>query len=64
VTGSGGQLRDGDLRKGSPLTAKGDDTDQVFMMMEINGDQLWYTAIDKSGKVIDSGSMARRKGNS
>ena len=61
VTGSGGQLRDGDLRKGSPLTAKGDDTDRVFMLMEINGDDLWYAAINDSGKVIDSGSMTRRK---
>jgi hypothetical protein len=61
VTGSGGQLREGDLRKGSPLTAKGDDTNQVFMMMEINGDDLWFAAVDRSGKVIDSGSMTRRK---
>jgi hypothetical protein len=61
VVGSGGQLREGDLRKGSPLTAKGDDTSQAFMMMEINGDDLWYMAVDKSGKVIDSGSMTRRK---
>ena len=62
VTGSGGQLRAGDLRKGSPLTAKGDDTSQVFMLMEIDGDDLWYAAIDRSGKVIDSGSFTRRKG--
>jgi predicted MPP superfamily phosphohydrolase len=61
VTGSGGQLREGDLRTGSPLTAKGDDTSQVFMMMEINGDDLWFAAVDRSGKVIDSGSMTRRK---
>ena len=61
VTGSGGQLRDGDLRKGSPLTAKGDDTDRVFMLMEINGDDLWYASINQTGKVIDSGSMTRRK---
>jgi len=61
VTGSGGQLREGDLRKGSPLTAKGDDENQVFMMMEINGDELWYAAVDRSGHVIDSGSMPRRK---
>jgi hypothetical protein len=61
VTGSGGQLRDGDLRKGSPLTAKGDDTDRVFMLMEINGDDLWYAAINQAGKVVDFGSMTRRK---
>lgn len=61
VTGSGGQLRKGDLRKGSPLTAKGDDTDRVFMLMEINGDELWFAAINQSGQVIDSGSITRRK---
>ena len=64
VTGSGGQLREGDLRKGSPLTAKGDDTSQVFMTMEINGDDLWYAAVDKSGNVVDSGAMTRRKAES
>jgi predicted MPP superfamily phosphohydrolase len=61
VTGTGGQLREGDLRKGSPLTAKGDDTDRVFVVMEINGDDLWYAAVNETGKVIDSGSMTRRK---
>jgi len=61
VTGSGGQLRDGDLRKGSPLTAKGNDTSQAFVMMEINGDGLWFATVDRSGGVIDSGTMQRRK---
>ena len=32
------------------------------MLMEIDGDDLWYAAIDRSGKVIDSGSFTRRKG--
>jgi 3',5'-cyclic AMP phosphodiesterase CpdA len=60
VTGSGGQLREGDLRKGSPLTAKGNDTDQVFMMMEINGDECHYLAVSQKGGEVDSGSFARR----
>jgi hypothetical protein len=61
VEGSSGQLRDGDLRKGSPLTAKGFDTDQTFMLMEIDGDQLTYVAISRKGNVIDSGTVTRRK---
>lgn len=60
VTGSGGQLRRGDLRKGSPLTAAGDDTDRVFMMMEINKDTCWFAAVNQSGTVVDSGSFERR----
>jgi 3',5'-cyclic AMP phosphodiesterase CpdA len=61
VEGSSGQLRGGDLRKGSPLTAAGNDTEQAFMLMEIDGDDLTFNTITKSGAVIDSGVMARRK---
>ena len=61
VEGSSGQLRSGDLRKGSPLTAAGNDTEQAFMLMEIDGDTLTFNAITKSGVVIDSGVMTRRK---
>jgi hypothetical protein len=61
VAGSGGQLRDGDLRKDSPLTAKGFDTDRAFMLMEINGDQLWFQAISRTGRVVDSGVLQVRQ---
>ncbi len=61
VEGSSGQLRAGDLRKGSPLTAFGNDTVQTFMLFEIDGDNLTFNAITKSGTVIDSGVMTRRK---
>jgi predicted MPP superfamily phosphohydrolase len=61
VEGSAGQLREGDLRKGSPLTAKGFDTDQTFMLMEISGDDLTYVAVSRKGDIIDSGTMTRRK---
>jgi calcineurin-like phosphoesterase family protein len=60
VTGSGGQLRDGDLQKNSPLTARGNDTDQVFMMMEINGDDCSFAAVSRAGRTVDSGSFSRR----
>jgi predicted MPP superfamily phosphohydrolase len=61
VEGSSGQLRSGDLRKDSPLTAKGFDTDQTFMMMEIEGDQLAFETISRKGSVVDSGTIERRK---
>jgi len=61
VEGSSGQLRRGDLRKPSPLTAFGNDTEQAFMLMEIDADTLTFNAITKSGAIIDSGVITRRK---
>ena len=61
VEGSSGQLREGDLRKGSPLTAKGFDTDRTFMLMEIERDDLTFHAVSRLGQVVDSGVITRRK---
>jgi 3',5'-cyclic AMP phosphodiesterase CpdA len=61
VEGSSGQLRRGDLRKGSPITAFGNDTHVTFMLMEIDGDNLTFNAITGEGNVIDSGVFSRRK---
>ena len=61
VVGSSGQLRRGDLRKGSPLTAFGNDTDRVFVLMEIDGDVATFNAINDRGAVVDSGTITRRK---
>ena len=61
IVGSSGQLRRGDLRRGSPLTAFGDDQQQVFMLMEIDGDVATFNAIGLRGQVIDSGTIERRK---
>lgn len=61
VVGSGGQLRRGDLRDGSPLTEKGFDTDQAFLAVEIDGDEMHFNAVSRTGHVIDSGIVTRRK---
>jgi predicted MPP superfamily phosphohydrolase len=61
VEGSGGQLRDGDLTRGSPLTAKGFDVDQTFMLFEINGDTANFITISRTGRIVDSGVIERRK---
>jgi len=61
VEGSSGQLREGDLRRGSPLTAYGNDRERTFMLMEIDGDALTFNTIARGGEVIDSGVIQRRK---
>ena len=61
VVGSGGQLRVGNIDRNSGLTAAGFDTDQAFMAGEIVGDEMYFSAISRQGKVVDSGVLARRK---
>jgi hypothetical protein len=61
VAGSGGQLRRGNIDRKSGLTAAGFDTDLVFMAAEIDGDQLFFNAISRTGAVVDSGVIERRK---
>lgn len=61
VTGAGGQLRRGDLKKGSPLTAAGYDQDMTFMLVEIKGDQLHFQTISRAGQTVDSGIIKRRE---
>jgi Calcineurin-like phosphoesterase len=61
VTGSGGKLAPGDLDRNSPLTAKGLDTEQAFLVAEINKDEMTFNAVSRSGKVFDSGKILRRQ---
>ena len=60
VVGSGGQLALGDIDKSSALTAKGFDTEQTFLAVEISGDKMYFNAISKEGRVVDSGVIERR----
>jgi 3',5'-cyclic AMP phosphodiesterase CpdA len=61
VVGAGGQLRKGNIDTRSGITAKGNDTDQSFMVAEINGDEMAFSAVSRQGKVFDSGVITRRK---
>jgi Calcineurin-like phosphoesterase len=61
VTGSSGKLARGDLRDKSPLMASGFDTDRAFMVVNIDGDRLTFQAISRTGRVVDSGTIDRRK---
>jgi hypothetical protein len=49
------------MDKKSGLTAAGNDTDQSFMVAEINGDEMSFNAISRGGAVFDSGVITRRK---
>ena len=61
VVGSGGQLRVGNIDRGSGLTAMGFDTDLAFMAAEIDGDTMYFNTFSRPGKVIDSGRIEVRK---
>jgi hypothetical protein len=59
VVGSSGQLRGGDLKK-TGLTAAGYDQDQVFLLNEIDKDELFFQAITRTGKTVDAGVIPRQ----
>ncbi len=61
VVGSGGQLRKGNIDRGSGVTASGFDTDLAFMAAEILGDEMYFNTISRQGSVVDSGVVTRRK---
>src|SRR4051812_27750398 len=62
VSGSGGELRKGDVHP-SPLTAAYFDQDQAFMLVEIAGDDLFFEARARTGTVVDSGVIHRAAEN-
>ena len=58
VSGAGGQLRRGNMRP-TDETAAYFDQDQSFMLVEIAGDSLFFQAISRTGKIVDSGVIQR-----
>lgn len=58
VSGAGGSLRKGNV-SATDMTAKAFDTDYHFMLVEIAGDDLYFQAISRTGKTIDSGVVHR-----
>jgi hypothetical protein len=58
ISGGAGSLRIGDLRP-SPITAAGYDRDYHFMLIEIDGDELYYQVIARTGQTIDAGVVQR-----
>ena len=60
VTGAGGQIRVGDVKKKSALTDKAFDEDLSFMLIEIVDDEMHFQVISRTGQTVDSGVIRRR----
>jgi hypothetical protein len=58
IVGSSAKLRKGNIGK-TPLTAKGFDTDNAFMLCEIDKNKLYFQVISRLGKTVDSGVIDR-----
>lgn len=61
ISGSGGKLRKGDVKTGSALTAKAFDRDMSFMLVEINGDQMYFQVISRTNETVDSGVVVHQR---
>jgi hypothetical protein len=61
TAGGSAKLRKGNLDDRSPLTARGFDTDNSFMLAEIRGDELFFETISRRGQIVDSGMFLRRE---
>jgi hypothetical protein len=59
TAGGSAKLRSGDIMSNSPMTAKGFDTEQSFMLIEIDGDVMRFQTISRRGKRVDSGEVRR-----
>jgi 3',5'-cyclic AMP phosphodiesterase CpdA len=59
VIGSGGELRRGDLTK-TALTDVGFDSDNAFVIAEIIDHTMYFNAISRPGKIVDSGIITMR----
>src|SRR5215207_8486345 len=61
ITGAGGKLRKGDVKKGSPLTAKAYDADMSFMLVEMTKDEMHFQVISRTGETVDSGVLPNQR---
>lgn len=59
TAGGSAKLRSGDIVVGA-LTAKGFDTEQSYMLVEVDGDIMRFQAVSRRGKVVDFGEIARQ----
>ncbi len=58
--GGSAKLRERNIRPATGLTAKGFDTDNTFMLVEIAGDQLHFETVSRTGQTVDAGSLTQQ----
>jgi 3',5'-cyclic AMP phosphodiesterase CpdA len=63
VSGAAGQLRRGNMEP-DDQTAAYFDQDQSFMLVEIAGSELFFQAVSRTGKTVDSGVIGRQPSTS
>jgi predicted phosphodiesterase len=57
ISGAGGKLREGDVKKNSPLTAVAYDRDMSFMLVEVAGNEMHFQVLSRTGETVDSGRI-------
>jgi 3',5'-cyclic AMP phosphodiesterase CpdA len=60
IAGASAKLRKGNIEK-SDITAKGFDTDQSFMLVEIVKNNMYFQTISRTNETVDYGTIARRE---
>ena len=60
ISGAGGKLREGDVKK-TQLTDAAFDKDMSFMLVEVAGDEMHFQVISRTGETVDSGVIPRAK---
>jgi predicted phosphodiesterase len=63
TAGGSAKLRRGNINDRSPITEKGFDTDNSFMLVEIVKDELFFQTISRRAQVVDAGTIVRRELN-
>jgi 3',5'-cyclic AMP phosphodiesterase CpdA len=58
LEGESGELRYYNIRSSCDLDLVNLDTDRSFMLVEIDGDQMYFQTIARSGVTVDSGQLA------
>ena len=61
IEGGSGQLRKGNIKHDPKYEAKGFDTGHSFMLVEFEGDAMYFQAFSQDGGTVDEGTIARRK---
>jgi predicted phosphodiesterase len=60
TSGGAAKLRHGDIRN-IGLTEKGFDTDNSFMIVEVEGNRFHFQTISRTGQTVDSGTLTQVK---
>jgi len=60
IEGAAGELRKGNLTKGTTLIASGYDQDLSFVLVEIAGDAMSFQTISRLGTTVDSGVILHK----